>query len=84
MTTKVSNETWVAFAAFQTAVALADYEFSAKENKKKHEIAQLDQKHFQKICKMALQFKGYLTSLHGADEPTRAYQLRARNDSLEE
>ncbi|KAK8102066.1 hypothetical protein PG984_015212 [Apiospora sp. TS-2023a] len=70
--------------AFQTAVALADYEFSAKENKKEHEIAQLDQKHFQKICKMALQFKGYLTSLHGADEHTRAYQMRARNDGPEE
>ncbi|KAK7972354.1 hypothetical protein PG988_006488 [Apiospora saccharicola] len=84
MSTQYSNELYIVLAAFQTAVALADYEFSAKENKKEHEIAQLDQKHFQKICKMALQFKGYLTSLHGADEHTRAYQMRARNDSPDE
>ncbi|KAK7946965.1 P-loop containing nucleoside triphosphate hydrolase [Apiospora aurea] len=68
----------------QTAVALADYQFSAKENKSEHEIAQLDQKHFQQICGMALPFKGYLTNLHGMDEPGRAFVSKARIDGPEE
>ncbi|KAK7917808.1 hypothetical protein PG985_011416 [Apiospora marii] len=66
--------------AFPTAVALADYQFSAKENKSEYETAELDQKHFQQICGMALQFKGYLTNLHGMDEHERAFVAKARDD----
>ncbi|KAK7971588.1 hypothetical protein PG989_016604 [Apiospora arundinis] len=66
--------------AFQTAVALADYQFSIKENRKEYETAQLDQKHFQQICGMALQFKGYLNNLHGMDEQGRAFVAKARID----
>ncbi|KAK8073424.1 hypothetical protein PG994_004323 [Apiospora phragmitis] len=69
---------------FQTAVALADYQFSAKENKSEHEIAQLDRKHFQEICGMALQFRSYLTNLHGMDEHGRAFVAKARMDEHEE
>ncbi|KAK6839088.1 hypothetical protein PG987_004954 [Apiospora arundinis] len=61
-------------------VALADYEFSAKEIKAEYETAQLDQKHFQQICGMALKFKGYLDNLHGMDEHGRAFAARARID----
>lgn len=65
--------------AFQTAVALAYYEFSQKESKKPNEVAILTSKHFEKVCRITLQFKDYLKVVHdGLDENQRAAMARSR------
>lgn len=65
--------------AFQTAVALAYYEFSQKENKKPNEVAVLTSKHFEKVCRITLEFKYYLEDVNdGLDENQRAALARSR------
>ena len=64
--------------AFQTAVALAEYRFSQKPNKSKHDAPTLDQKDFEQVCDMTRQFKQYLTDVHGVDEDGRAFLSKAR------
>ncbi|KAH9888740.1 hypothetical protein F4778DRAFT_785938 [Xylariomycetidae sp. FL2044] len=59
--------------AFQTAVALADYEFSQRIDKEPGDAAELTHIHFEKVCSIALQFKDYLKAVHnGLDEGRRA------------
>jgi len=67
--------------AFQTAVALAEYRFAAKEDKEPSDIITLDQSDFEKVCEMTISFKRYLTDVHGGDESARAYVARARLDN---
>ncbi|KAI1328578.1 P-loop containing nucleoside triphosphate hydrolase protein [Xylariaceae sp. FL0255] len=65
--------------AFQTAVALADYEFAKAEDKKEGDTPMLTEIHFEKVCDMALQFKEYLNGVNdGLDESQRAALSRAR------
>ncbi|KAI2622556.1 P-loop containing nucleoside triphosphate hydrolase protein [Hypoxylon sp. NC1633] len=65
--------------AFQTAVALAYYEFSQKENKQPNEVAVLTSKHFEKVRKLTLQFKEYLKDVNdGLDENQRAVYAKSR------
>lgn len=65
--------------AFQTAVALAYYEFSQKENKKPSEVAVLTSKHFEKVCRITNQFRDYLKDVNdGLDENQRAAMIRSR------
>ncbi|KAI0006515.1 P-loop containing nucleoside triphosphate hydrolase protein [Xylariaceae sp. FL0662B] len=72
--------------AFQTAVALAEYEFSIKEDKEPGERPVLKQEHFEEVCGISLEFKKYLKATHGnMDENQRAANLkiRARTDGLD-
>ena len=69
---------YVSRLAFQTAVALAEYRFSQKPNKSKHDTPTLDQKDFEQVCDMTRQFKQYLTDVHGVDEDGRAFLSKAR------
>jgi hypothetical protein len=62
--------------AFQTAVALCEYEF--KTQGEPGEAPALERDHFEQVCEMALQFKKYLEEVHGADESERAAKVRAR------
>ncbi|KAH6630497.1 P-loop containing nucleoside triphosphate hydrolase protein [Chaetomium sp. MPI-SDFR-AT-0129] len=64
--------------AFQTAVALAEYRFSQKENKSPDDGPTLDERDFEQVCNMTKQFKQYLTNLHGTDEEGRAFVTRTR------
>ncbi|KAI0178878.1 P-loop containing nucleoside triphosphate hydrolase protein [Hypoxylon sp. FL1284] len=65
--------------AFQTAVALAYYEFAHKENKRPGEVAVLSSKHFKSVCGVILQFKGYLEDVNdGLNENQRAALARTR------
>ncbi|KAI1774648.1 hypothetical protein F4818DRAFT_418514 [Hypoxylon cercidicola] len=71
--------------AFQTAVALAYYEFSQKENKKPNEVAVLSSRHFEKVCSITLQFKDYLKDVNdGLDENQRAVLARSRARDVQE
>ncbi|KAK8054425.1 hypothetical protein PG996_013726 [Apiospora saccharicola] len=67
---------------FQTAVALAEYRFVQRENKEDGDKASLDWEDFEKVCRMSDAFKGYLQSVHGADESERAIRDVARNDAF--
>ncbi|KAI1844808.1 hypothetical protein JX266_009036 [Neoarthrinium moseri] len=62
--------------AFQTAVALCEYEH--KTQGEPGEAPALERDHFEQVCEMALQFKKYLHEVHGADEAERAAKVRAR------
>ncbi|CAJ2499892.1 Uu.00g027450.m01.CDS01 [Anthostomella pinea] len=73
--------------AFQTAVALCEYEFSVKEaeSKKPGGIPVLKPQHFEEVCGIALQFKEYLKVTHNnKDESQRVANLqeRAPNEDL--
>ncbi|KAK4665174.1 uncharacterized protein QC763_510590 [Podospora pseudopauciseta] len=69
---------FVFLRSFQTAVALAEFRFLQKTDKKEHDGPTLDQKDFEQVCQMRRQFKEYLHDLHGLDEEGRAYNARAR------
>jgi hypothetical protein len=71
-------------AAFQTAVALAEYRFADKKDKEQGETAVLEQVDFEQVCAMSEAFKKYLGTLHGLDETGRAQMERTRLDSYEE
>lgn len=58
--------------AFQTAVALAEYRFAEKKNKKEDERAILEEQDFEQVCEMSASFKEYLVSMSGRDEVERA------------
>lgn len=60
--------------AFQTAVALADFRFLQKTDKKEHDGPTLDQKDFGQVCQMTREFKEYLHDLHGLDEEGKGLQ----------
>lgn len=67
-------------SAFQTAVALAQYQFAKQPVKEAGEKASLDREHFEEVCTMNTQFKDYLERVHRADEQERAKVGRNRND----
>ncbi|KAI0020756.1 ATPase [Xylariomycetidae sp. FL0641] len=71
--------------AFQTAVALADYEFSqSRQNGHPDEGVIVTASHFKKVCNTALQFKEYISDIYdGLDETQRAalHRTRAREGS---
>jgi hypothetical protein len=48
--------------------------------KEEDEYPELDQEHFEDICKMATEFKEYLIGVHGDDEHHRASTAKDRND----
>ena len=56
------------YTAFQTAVALAEYEAEKDEEGK----ILLKDTHLSSIVAMSKDFKDYLVKLHGADEEKRA------------
>lgn len=57
--------------AFQTAVALAQYQFAVLEDKEEGDKAELDKEHFEDVCAMATTFKDYLQSIYRKDEEAR-------------
>ena len=65
-------------AAFQTAVALADFD-GADENGK----IILRKTHIQQIVRMSREFKDYLEGLHQGDEAKRAERQRTRYDAFD-
>ena len=70
-------------AAFQTAVALAEYRFLTKPEAEKEEgeIAVLEEQDFKQICDMTMKFKEYLTEMNeGQDEAMRARVEKLRVD----
>ncbi|KAB5586251.1 hypothetical protein GE09DRAFT_1235499, partial [Coniochaeta sp. 2T2.1] len=68
-------------AAFQTAVSLALYQFYMRENKEEDENPELEQDHFEDICRMTIEFKKYLANIEGGkSEAYRAADLKERND----
>ncbi|KAI0126481.1 P-loop containing nucleoside triphosphate hydrolase protein [Xylariales sp. AK1849] len=66
--------------AFQTAVALCEYEHQTRGNADEAPSLEID--HFEQVCEMALQFKQYLEEVHGADEAERAAKAKARVKDL--
>ncbi|GLA57880.1 hypothetical protein AtubIFM54640_005675 [Aspergillus tubingensis] len=68
--------------AFQTAVALAEYRFSQKQDKSKDDGPTLDQRDFEQVCNMTRDFKQYLTTVHGIDEEDRAFHAKARAGNI--
>lgn len=70
--------------AFQTAVALAQYQFAMLEDKEEGEKATLDREHFEEVCAITTHFKDYLKRVHMGDEQDRAIRAKYRNDDDEE
>ena len=72
--------------AFQTAVALAQYHFAMMpvESKEDGDKAELDDRHFEQVCGMAMSFKKYLKRVHQKDEEGRAVVARNRNEEDDE
>ncbi|KAI1338825.1 P-loop containing nucleoside triphosphate hydrolase protein [Xylariaceae sp. FL0016] len=71
--------------AFQTAVALCEYQFSMKKSKKEGEIPVLKREHFEEVCGIVFQFKEYLKATHGNKDSTQQaarQKLRAGKDDL--
>ncbi len=66
--------------AFQTAVALADFDNETIEDGK---IVPRE-RHIQQIVHMSQEFKDYLKELHHGDEAKRAYQQRNRYDEFDQ
>ena len=64
--------------AFQTAVALADFDNDKDEDGK----VILHQRHIQQIVTMSKEFKDYLKDLHRGDEAKRADRQRIRHDDF--
>ncbi|KAF7517968.1 hypothetical protein G7054_g13628 [Neopestalotiopsis clavispora] len=58
--------------AFQTAVSLAEYRFHHEGGKETRRKVVLDKIDFEQVCKMSVDFKSYLSSLHGDSEEDRA------------
>lgn len=73
-------------AAFQTAVAFAEYRFLQlkPEDKEEGEKASLEDQDFAKVCEMTIAFQGYMTSVHGMDEIKRARNERIRDDKFKD
>ena len=67
------------YAAFQTAVALADFDGEKDEDGK----TMLRERHIQQIVHMSQEFKTYLNELHTGDEAKRAYRQRIRLDKFD-
>lgn len=67
------------FLAFQTAVALADFEGAKDEEGK----ILLKDTHIMQIVRMSKEFKTYLHELHQGDESKRAERQRMRYDDYE-
>ena len=65
--------------AFQTAVALADYEGAKDEEGK----ILLKETHIMQIVRMSREFKTYLNELHQGDESKRAERQRVRFDEYD-
>ena len=63
-------------SAFQTAVALAEYDAEKDEEGK----ILLKDTHLSSIVDMSRDFKAYLDETHGADEDKRAAILQIRHD----
>ena len=66
-------------SAFQTAVALAEFE-SAKDEEGK---TLLKESHIMQIVRMSKEFKTYLRELHRGDEAKRADRQRIRYDEFD-
>ncbi|KAH8883586.1 P-loop containing nucleoside triphosphate hydrolase protein [Thozetella sp. PMI_491] len=54
--------------AFQIAVTLAEYRYRTIKDKQEEDMITLDQGDFEQVCEMSIQFKKYLTDVHGGDE----------------
>lgn len=65
-------------AAFHTAVALAQYQFTMLEDKEEGEKAMLDREHFEEVYAITTDFKDCLKRVHKQDAQERA--IRARNE----
>ena len=63
--------------AFQTAVALADFDGADEDGK-----IVLRKTHIQQIVRMSQEFKDYLKELHRGDEAKRAERQRIRYDEF--
>lgn len=64
--------------AFQTAVALADFDGANEDGK-----IVLRKTHIQQIVHMSQEFKDYLKELHRGDEAKRADRQRIRYDEFD-
>ncbi|KAH6995840.1 hypothetical protein BKA56DRAFT_539060 [Ilyonectria sp. MPI-CAGE-AT-0026] len=64
--------------AFQTAVALAEYEAETDEEGK----TIVNDTHFRSVVELSSDFKSYLDKLHGADESERAHENHERLDAF--
>ena len=67
------------YLAFETAVALADYEGAKNEEGK----ILLKETHIMQIVRMSKEFKTYLHDLHQGDESKRAERQRIRFDTYD-
>lgn len=74
---QVTDDSTANFAtAFNTAVALAEYEYD--ENRDENGKIPVEAKHLQQVVKMSSAFRDYLQNVHDMDIETKAklYQLR--------
>jgi hypothetical protein len=61
-------------------VPLTLYQFFTKEDKEEDESPELEQDHFEDICRMTTEFKRYMHDVYGADEAKRAATAKDRYD----
>jgi len=66
------------YAAFQTAVALAEYDAEKDDEGK----ILLTDKHLRAVVELSKDFKNYLDALHVGDEAKRAERKRDRLDNF--
>lgn len=66
--------------AFQTAIALAEYQAKQIEGYDENEEVIVESAHFQSVMNMSKRFRTYLDSIKADDEAERAKQYYGRND----
>ena len=67
--------------AFQTAIALAGWEFNAASSERDARRLVLRREHFEQVADASYQFDQYLQEVRGVDDAKIAHELGARDDS---
>lgn len=66
--------------AFQTAIALAEYEASEDDGRPPGQAVEVKREHFEQVMAMSRKFVEYVDSIDGRDENTRAKSRKDRHD----
>lgn len=63
--------------AFQTAIALAEFDAEEEPDRKEDGLILVEEEHLSRVVRMSRSFQDYLESLHGGSEAKRAERQRA-------
>ena len=63
--------------AFQTAVALAEFDAEEEPDRKEEGLVLVEEEHLSRVVRMSRSFQDYLEELHGGSESKRAERQRA-------